>query len=147
MRIFKLPKYTANNIPLLALQWPLMRCRCLCAFLHRVRSDDDDFLRKQVFTSLAASDVKSINLVKQCHFLEHAYGTNFTDNILSDSDLPVRSLKQEIIKVDFSFTLAKAKDHQSLKYVRDIALNGGWMRVWDVSLDRVHIPCNPQALM
>jgi len=60
---------------------------------------------------------------------EHAYGTNFTDNVLSDSDLPVRSLKQEIIKVDFSFTLAKAKDHQSLKYVRDIALNGGWMRV------------------
>jgi len=29
-RILKLPKYTANNIPLLALQWPSMRCCCLC---------------------------------------------------------------------------------------------------------------------
>jgi len=91
--------------------------------------------------------VKSINLVKQCHFLEHAYGTNFTDNVLSDSNLPVRSLEQEIIKVDFSFTLVKAQDHQSLKYVRDIALNGGLMRVWDAALERGHIPCNAQALI
>ena len=112
-----------------------------------MRSDDDDFLRNQVFTNLAASDVKSINLVKQCHFLEHACGTNFTDNVVSDSDLPVRSLKQEIIKVDFSFTLAKAQDHLSLKYVRDIALNGRWMRVWDAALKRGRIPCNPQALI
>ena len=93
-RILKLPKYTANNIPLLALQWPSMRCSCFCAkrtFLHRVWSDGD--LQNQLFTCLAASDVESINLVKQCHFLEWPYGTNFTDNILNDNDLSMRSLK------------------------------------------------------
>ena len=56
-------------------------------------------------TNLAASDVESTNLAKQCRFLECAYGTNFMDNILNDSDIPMRSLKQEIIKVDFSLTL------------------------------------------
>jgi len=76
-------------------------------------------------TIFAASDVESINLAKQCRFLERAYGTNFTDNILNDSDVPMRSLKQEIIKVNFFLTLEQAKDHQSQKYVRDIALNGG----------------------
>ena len=87
-------------------------------------------------TNLAASDVESTNLAKQCRFLECAYGTNFMDNILNDSDIPMRSLKQEIIKVDFSLTQKQAKDHQSQKYVRDIALNGGWMRVWDAALDQ-----------
>jgi len=48
----------------------------------------------------------------------------------------MRSLKQEIIKVDFSLTLEQAKDHQSQKYVRCIALNGRWMRVWDAALDQ-----------
>ena len=32
-KILRLPKFTANLVPLLALNWPTMRCHCLCAIL------------------------------------------------------------------------------------------------------------------
>ena len=37
-KILRLPKFTANQVPLLDLNWPTMRCRCLCAklsFFHK----------------------------------------------------------------------------------------------------------------
>ena len=40
-KILRLSKFAANHIPLLALNWPTMRCRCLCAklsFLHKIHS-------------------------------------------------------------------------------------------------------------
>ena len=47
-KILRLPKFTANQIPLLALNWPTMRCRCLCAklsFLHKIYSTQQSTLR------------------------------------------------------------------------------------------------------
>ena len=70
-RVLKLTKFTANNIPHMAPHWPSMRCCCLFAklsFLYRICCEGEGSLRDQVFTSLAALDVESICLIKQCLF-------------------------------------------------------------------------------
>ena len=78
-RILRLPRYTANSVPLMALRWSSMRCRCLCAkltFLHKVCSRESDTLSCKVYKSLSFSDVESMMLVKQCRYLELQYSTN-----------------------------------------------------------------------
>ena len=82
-RILRLPRTTANSIPLITLDWPSMRCRCLCAklcFLFRACSGDSntDTLREEVFKTLSYSDVEALDLIKQCRLLELPYSTNFT---------------------------------------------------------------------
>ena len=122
-RVLKLTKFTANNIPLMALHWPSMRCCCLCAklsFLYRICCKGEDSLRDQVFTSLAASDVESICLIKQWHFLEHPYGSNFTDEILNNSEVSLRSLKERVLKVDHLHLIFQAKVHPSQRHVLEV---------------------------
>ena len=46
-KILRLPRFTTNLVPLLALNWPTMRCRCLCAnlsFLHKIQSSNQSTL-------------------------------------------------------------------------------------------------------
>ena len=96
-RILKLPKFTSNNIPLLTLNWPSMCARILCSklsFLHRIYHVQNTSLSSQVFNSIAASDVMSMSLVKQCKFLEAKLGTEFTNEVLSQSELSLRDLKK-----------------------------------------------------
>ena len=68
-RILQLPKFTLNTIPLLALNWPSMCARILCSkisYLHRICNDQDRTIKSQTFNAIAASDVHSLDLVKQC---------------------------------------------------------------------------------
>ena len=90
-----------------------------------------------MFTSLAASDVESICLIKQCHFLEHPYGSNFTDEILNNSEVSLRSLKERILKVDHLHLISQTKVHPSQRHVLEAStkFNIGWLRIWDNALD------------
>ena len=71
-RILRLPTFTPNNTALMALQWPSMRARILiiklCFLLKVVNSDLS--LSARVFRSLAASDVESLVITRQCRLLE-----------------------------------------------------------------------------
>ena len=137
-RVLKLTKFTANNIPFMALHWPSMKCHCLCAklsFLYRICCEGEGSLRDQVFTSLAASDVESICLIKQYRFLEHPYGSNFTDEILNNSGVSLRSLKERVVKVDYLHLISQAKVHPSQRHVLEVSTNIGWLRIWDNALD------------
>ena len=127
-RILRLPRYTANSVPLMALRWPSMRCRCLCAkltFLHKVCSGESDTLSCEVYKSLSFSDVESMMLVKQCRYLELQYSTNFTSEVLSHSVDSMRSLKKRVIQADQSLLLDKAKEHPSQSLVAHVASSVG----------------------
>ena len=104
---------TATSIPLITLDWPSMRCRCLCAklcFLSRACSGDSntDTLREEVFKTLSYSDVEALDLVKQCRLLELPYSTNFTSEVLSNSAGFLKGLKKRIIEEDRSYQLKQA---------------------------------------
>ena len=53
-------------------------------------------LNKGLFKTLTYSDVESMELVKQCHFLELQYSTNFTSasEVLLNFMISLRSLKK-----------------------------------------------------
>ena len=110
-RILKLPKHTSNTIPLLVLNWPSMCTRILCsklAFLQSVIMDETtDSLRSRVFSSIAASDVWSMSIVKQCKFLEEKLISNhsFTENVLSQTPSSIRDLKKQILDQEHSYSL------------------------------------------
>ncbi len=72
------------------------------AFLLKLLQGDDS-LSSQVFRSLAASEVESIQLVRQCQFLESYYGSNLTLDILSNPmSFSAATLKKDIIDQDYS---------------------------------------------
>ena len=139
-RILRLPKHTSNTIPLLALNWPSMCSSIVCsklAFLQSVFNDDlTHFLRSQVFNSIAASDVMSLSIVKQCKFLEEKLGSNsnFTDEVLSQSPVSIRDLKKRILSYDRSRTPTLSEGHASLLYPLLIAKQNMWMKFWDIPL-------------
>ncbi len=81
-RILRLHSSSSNRGCRIALHWPLMCARVLCskfAFLLKLLQGDDS-LSSRVFRSLAASEVESIQLVRQCRFLESYYGSNLTSD-------------------------------------------------------------------
>ena len=103
-RILRLPKYTSNNIPLLVLRWPSMCAQILCSkisFLFRTCSDDDgSSLQAQTFAAIAATDVNSLSIVKQCRFLQSSFPSlsNLTDEVLCKSrELSLRRVKEKIL--------------------------------------------------
>ena len=121
-RMLKLPKHTSNTIPLLVLNWPLMCARILCsklAFLQSVIVDEaTDSLRSRVFSSIAASGVWSMSIVKQCKFLEEKLISNhsFAEDVPSQSPTSIRDLKKQILDHDRSRTLVLSEGHPSLQY-------------------------------
>ena len=137
-KILRLPKFTANQVPLLALNWPTMRCRCLCAklsFLHKILSSEQSTLSTEVFNALTFSSAKSTLLINQCRLLEQPYPQKFTDEVLTNSDVVMRSLKEQIIKADCSLLLSEAKTHPSQSIVAEVASHMGWLKVWDTAHD------------
>ena len=53
----------------------------------------------RVFRSFAASEVESIQLVRQCRFLESQYGSNLTSDILTDPmSISTAALKKVILQ-------------------------------------------------
>ena len=142
-RILCLRKTTATNIVRLALQWPSIRARILCiklAFLLKILLKEES-LSSRVFRSLAVNDVESLVLVKQCRFLESAYGTNLTSTVLSSpEEISLSQLKNDIISMDHSLLLSECDSHPSQHWVLNIATstNSSWPKVWDHALERGH---------
>ena len=140
-RILRLHSSSSNRGCRIALHWPSMRARVLCskfAFLLKLLQGDDS-LSCQVFRSLAASEVESIQLVRQCRFLESYYGTNFTSDILSaPMSFSAASLKKDIINLDYSRVLDEASSAPHLKYIVEVDTSQvcSWPKIWDLALDR-----------
>ena len=140
-RILRLLTRTSNNNALMALQWPSMIARILIiklCFLFKVVKSDLT-LSARVFRSLAASDVESLVITRQCRFLESIYKSNYTSAVLTSSDgISIRSLKKEILQLDLSLLLADASIHPSQQYVQAVASSndGSWLKLWDLALER-----------
>ena len=91
-RVLKLPKFSSSTSPLLVLNWPAMCARVLCnklSFLICVCRGKSTSLSTQVFRSIAVSDVTSMSIVKQCHFLDSILDTQFTNEVFNN---PVREI-------------------------------------------------------
>ena len=72
----------------------------LCFLLKVVRSDLS--LSGRVFRSLAASDVESLAITRQCRFLESIFQSNYTTVVLTSSDeISNHSLKKEKTMLDY----------------------------------------------
>ena len=125
-------KFMANWVPLLAL-WPTMRCRRLCAklsFLHKIHSRESSTLSTEVFNTLTFPNVESTLLIKHCHFLEQPSLQNFTDEVLTNPEICMRSLKEQI------FTPTEWGKGPSIpSIVAEIANSLSWLKVWDTALD------------
>ena len=132
-KILRLPKFNTNQVPLLALNWATMRCHCLCAklsFLHKILSSEQSTLSTEVFNALTFSSVESTLLINQCRLLEQPYPQKFTDEVLTNPDVVMRSLKEQIIKADCSLLLSEAKTHPSQSIVAEVVSHTGWLKVW-----------------
>ena len=68
-------------------------------------------------------------------FLEHRYGSNFTDKILNNSGVSLRSLKERVLKANHLHLISQAKVHTSQRHVLEVSTNIGWLRIWDNALD------------
>ena len=147
-KILRLPRFTANLVPLLALNWPTMRCRCLCAklsFLHKIQSSKQCTLGTEVFNTLTFPSIESSLLINQCRLLEQPYSRKFTEEVLTNPDIFMRSLRKDIIKADRLLLLSEAKTHSSQLTVAEVASNMGWLKVWDAALD--HGPSGTIAVL
>ena len=71
--------------------------------------------------------------------------TLFTDEVLTNPDVVMRSVKEQIIKADCSLLLSEAKTHPSQSIVAEVASHMGWLRVWDTALD--HSPSGTIAVL
>ena len=147
-RVLRLPRTTANSILLITLDWPSMRCRCLCTklcFLFRACSGDTntDTLREEVFKTLGYSDVEVLDLIKQCRLLELPYSTNFPSEVLSNSAASLKCLKKRIIEVGRSYQLKQALNHPFQTLVAQVAMPVGWLKVWNKALDQAPWPHSP----
>ena len=120
------------------LNWPTVCIRVLCnklSFLSHVCNGDSTSLRTQVFRSIAASDASSMNIVRQCHFLDSVLGSEFTDEVLNEPNLGLRNLKKRVIDADSKRVEEKSKDHPSLLYILRVAKENLWLKFWDVALE------------
>ena len=62
----------------------------------------EDPLSSRVFRSIAADNVESLALVKQCRFLEAAYGSSYTlSDVISNPDIvSYTQMKKDILDKD-----------------------------------------------
>ena len=112
-------------------------CAQKLSFLLKVAQGDNS-LSCRVFRSLAASEVESIQLVRQCRFLELQYGSNLTSDILTDPmSFSTATLKKDILRLDRSRLLANASTATHLKHIVDVDTDPecNWLRVWDLAVN------------
>ena len=107
-----------NNYRPIALQWPSMRARILIIkhnFLLRSSITGDLSLSvPELPRSLAVSDVESLQLVRQCRFLESTLESDFTTSVLTSPDsVSLSSMKKDILQLDLSLLLSDAASHPS----------------------------------
>ena len=66
---------------------------------------------------------------------EAKLGTEFTNEVLSQSELSLRDLKKRILKADRIKSLDASENHPSLKFALYIAKENAWMKFWDAALE------------
>ena len=110
-------------------------CSAKSSFLHSICNGEPTSLSAQVFRSLAASDVSSTSIIKQCKFLDSVLCSEFSKEFLKNPEVSIRDLKNCILEADFSRSLIAANDHASQSYVAEVANSNAWLRFWDNALD------------
>ena len=93
----------------------------------------------ECFRSIAADDVESLALVKQCRFLEAAYGSSYTSDVISNPDfVSYTQIKKDILEKDISLLLSESETHPSQLLVHSIASSPdcSWPQIWDHALDK-----------
>ena len=103
---------------------------CQISFLHKILSSEQSTLSTEVFNALTFSSVESTLLINQCRLLEQPYPQKFTDEVLTNPDVVMRSLKEQIIKANCSLLLSEAKTHPSQSIVAEVASHMWWLKVW-----------------
>ena len=99
-----------------------MCARILCSkisYLLRICNDQESTLKSQIFNAIAASDVYSLELVKQCKFLASHFESlkNLTEEVLCNSnEVCVRSVRERILSADRSNVLSSSAGHPALFY-------------------------------
>ena len=109
----------------------------LCFLLKIIKNDDT--LSSCIFHALAAFEVESLHLVRQCHFLESPFQTNLTSTVLLTPDeTSSYQLKKEIINRDWLSLLSEAAFHPFQCHIQAVAANpdGSWPKVWDTALNK-----------
>ena len=123
LQLYQSPLLTTLFI-IMAHFWPSIRACVLCiklSFLLKVMRDEDS-LSSQVFRSLAADDVESLVLVKQCQFLEAEYGSSFTSDIISNvNNISYTRIKKVILEKDISLLFHDSESHPSQHLIHCIA--------------------------
>ena len=78
-----------------------------------------------------------MELVKQCHFLELQYSTNFTSasEVLLNSMISLRSLKKWFIEVDCAYCLKHGMDHPFQSLAACITTSIDCLKLWDAALE------------
>ena len=85
----------------------------------RIYNDQESTLKSQTFNAIAALDVHSLELVKQCKFLASHFESlkNLTEEVLCNSnELCVRSVRECILSADRSNVLSSFAGYPSLFY-------------------------------
>ena len=79
-------------------------------------------------------DMKLLCLVKECRELESAYGTRFTDYLLTDANcVSQRIIKRNIREMDGNILVQKCSIKS--RYIAGVVNRGGsWPKVWDSAL-------------
>ena len=86
---------------------------CACAY-ECVCNRESSSVSTKVFRSIAVSDVTSMSIVKQCYLF---LGTQCTNEVLNNPELPLRDLKRRVLEADRLKTIEKTGNHPSLTYV------------------------------
>ena len=100
---------------------------------------DDSLSSRVLFRSIAADDVESMVLVKQCHLLEADYGSNYTSEVISNPEMvSFTQMKKEILDKDISLLLSESETHPSQLLVHCIASSTkcSWPQIWDHALEK-----------
>ena len=112
-RILRIPTYTSNNTARMALQWPSMQTRILIIKLLKVVRSDLS-LSARVFRSLAASDVESLVIIRQCRFSSRKKFCNLTCPYYIRTDASTQQYVQAITS----------------------SSDRSWLKLWDMALGR-----------
>ena len=125
-RALKWPRHFSNTAAILALDLETMKSRILCqklCFLQRLLVDEAVGVGAAAMKSLC-DNVELLCLVKECCELECAYGTRFTDDLLSDANcVSQRIIKRNIREMDRHILVQKCSIKS--RYIAGVVNRGG----------------------
>ena len=132
-RALKWPAHFSNTAALICLGMESIKARILTrklAFLKHLLSDESVGVGSATMHSLL-DDPDSICIVRECRELEASFGTQFTDQLLSDADnVSVREIKNHLLETDKEKMLATC-DTKAPLIANVCKCGGAWPAVWD----------------